>query len=128
MLGVDEPGGLLTVHLFGEMSMEEGVADVHLVHWPSSGSHEVQNSPNRARFDNRSKRIREVDVGALTEASDHPARLLALDCTIGAQLVLEHPLASDDVGARRAWNELPSLVPLQSIKLFLHSCTPLQIA
>jgi hypothetical protein len=32
MLGVDEPGGLLTVHLFGEMSMEEGIGDVHLVH------------------------------------------------------------------------------------------------
>jgi hypothetical protein len=37
MLDIDEPGGLLTVHLFGEMSMEEGVGDVHLVHRPSSG-------------------------------------------------------------------------------------------
>jgi hypothetical protein len=84
MLGVDEPGGLLTVHLFGEMSMEEGVGDVHLVHWPSSGSHEVHNSPDRARFDNRSKRIREVNAGALMEASDHPACLVALECTIEA--------------------------------------------
>jgi hypothetical protein len=48
MLGIDEPSGLLTVHLFGEMSMEEGVGDVHLVHWPSSGSREVQNSPDRS--------------------------------------------------------------------------------
>jgi hypothetical protein len=128
MLGVDEPSGLLTVHLFREMSMEEGVGDVYLVHRPSSGSGEVQNSPNRARFDNRSEHICEVDTGALTEASDHPARLVALECTIGAQLVLEHPLASDDVGARRAQNKLPSLVPLQSVKLFLHSCMPLRIA
>jgi hypothetical protein len=96
--------------------------------WPSSGSREVQNSLDRARFDNRSEHIREVDAGALTEASDHPARLVALECTIGAQLVLEHPLASDDVGARRAQNELPSLVPLQSVKLFLHSRTLLWIA
>jgi hypothetical protein len=88
----------------------------------------VQNSPDRARFDNRSERIHEVDAGALTEALDHPARLVALECTIGVQLVLEHPLASDDVGARKARNELPSLVPLQSIKPFLHSRTPLRIA
>jgi hypothetical protein len=27
---------------------------------------------------------------------------------------------------RRARNELPSLVPLQSVKLFLHSHTPLR--
>jgi hypothetical protein len=110
------------------MSIEEGVGDVHLVHWPSSGGHEVQNSPDRARFDNRSERIREVDAGALTKASDHPARLVALECTIGAQLVLEYLLASDDVGARRARNELPSLVSLQSVKIFLHSRTPLRIA
>jgi hypothetical protein len=128
MLDVNEPGGLLTVHLFGEMSMEVGVGDVHLVHRPSSGSGEVQNSPDRAQFDNRSECIREVDTGALTEATDHPARLVVLECTIGAQLVLEHQLASDDVGARRAQNELPSLVLLQSVKLFLHSHTPLRIA
>jgi hypothetical protein len=128
ILGIDEPGGLLAVHLFGEMDMEEGVGDVHLVHRPSSGGGKVQNNPDRARFDNRSERIRQVDAGALAEALDHPARLVALECTIGVQLVLEHPLASDDVGAKRARNELPSLVPLQSIKLFLHSCTPLRIA
>jgi hypothetical protein len=63
----------------------------------------------------------------LTEASDHPARLAALECTIGAQLVLEHPFVGDGIGARRAQNELPSLVQLQSVKLFLHSRTPLRI-
>jgi hypothetical protein len=30
----------------------------------------VQNNPDRARFDNWSERIREVDAGALTKASD----------------------------------------------------------
>jgi hypothetical protein len=77
---------------------------------------------------NRRKCIREVDDGALTEASDHLACLVVLECTIRAQLVLEHPFASDDIGARRARNELPSLVPLQGLKLLLHSCTPLWIA
>lgn len=108
--------------------MKEGVGDVHLVHRPSSRDGEVQNHPDRARFDNRSKRIREVDAGALTEAADNLARLVALECTIGAQLVLEHPFAGDDVGARRTRNELPSLVPLQSLKLLLHSRMPLRIA
>ena len=108
--------------------MKKGVGDVHLVHRPSTRGSEVQNSPDRARFDNRGKRIHEVDVGALTEASDHPSRLVALECTFGVQLVLEHPFASDDVGARRARNELPSTVPLQGLKLLLHRRKPLWIA
>jgi hypothetical protein len=61
------------------------------VHRPSSGNSEVQNSLDCARFDNQSEHIREVDAGALTEASDHLARLVALECTIEAQLELEHP-------------------------------------
>jgi hypothetical protein len=65
MLGVNKPSGLLTVHLFREMSMKEGVGDVHLWHRSSSRNTEVHNSLDRARFDNRSKRIREVDAGVL---------------------------------------------------------------
>jgi hypothetical protein len=64
-LGVNKPSGLLTVHLFREMSMKEGVGDVHLWHRSSSRNSEVQNSPDHARFDNRSKRIREVNTGVL---------------------------------------------------------------
>jgi hypothetical protein len=65
MLGVNKPSGLLTVHLFQEMSMKEGVGDAHLWHRSSSRNDKVQNSPDRARFDNQSKRIREVDTGVL---------------------------------------------------------------
>jgi hypothetical protein len=32
MLAVDEPGGLLGVHRFFELAVEEGVADVELMH------------------------------------------------------------------------------------------------
>jgi hypothetical protein len=60
MLGIDKPSGLLIVNLVGEMSIEEGVGDVHLVHRPSLGSGEVQNSLDHAWFDNRSERIHEV--------------------------------------------------------------------
>jgi hypothetical protein len=88
MLGIDEPGGLLPVHLFREMAMKEGVGDVNLVHRPSSGGGKVQNSLDRAWFDNQSERIREVDAGALAEASDHPVRLVALSVPLERSLCL----------------------------------------
>ena len=77
--GVDEADGLLAVDLLGEMTVEEGVGDVHLVHRPGARSSKVQDGTDRARFDNRSKRIREVDAASLTKTSNHPARLVALE-------------------------------------------------
>ena len=74
-LGVDKANGLLTVDLLRQVAMEEGVGDVHLMHQPRARSGEVQNRADRARFDNRGKRIREVDTRALPKAAHDPAAL-----------------------------------------------------
>jgi hypothetical protein len=74
-LGVDEADGLLTVHLFLQMAMKEGVGDVHLMHGPRTRRGEVQHCADRARFDNRGKRIREVDASALPKTA-HNQRAL----------------------------------------------------
>ena len=76
MSSIDKTGGLLVVHFLGEVSMKKGVGDVHLMHRPRSRDGKVQNSADRARFDNRGERVREVNAGMLMKATDHPARLL----------------------------------------------------
>ena len=110
--GIDESSRLLIVDLLCKLSVEKGIGDVHLMYRPGARDCEVQNCPNRARLDNRSKRVGEVDASALTKAADDPTRLVPLKGTVGAQLLLEDPFAGDDVGARGTRDERPSPVPL----------------
>ena len=66
---VNKPGGLLTEDLLLEVTMEEGVGDVHLVHRPSMGDNKVENRAYRAGLDDRSKGVGEVDASTLSEPS-----------------------------------------------------------
>ena len=75
---------------------------------------------NRARFDNRGEGVGEVHAGALAKAAHHPTRLVALERTVGASLVAENPLASDDIGTWWPRDKLPRTVALQGVKLLTH--------
>ena len=124
---VDETGGLLTINLLLKMAMEEGIGDIHLMNWPASGHRKLEDGADRARFDNRGKRLSEVNSSALSKTTNHPASLVALKCTIRAGLVAKNPLAGDDVRARRPGNQCPGTVPLKSVELFLHRRKPVRI-
>src|SRR3989337_901681 len=124
MRGVDETGGLLTVNLLLEVAMKEGVGDIHLMNRPATGDRELKDGADRARFDNRCKRLSEVNASMLPKPTDHPASLVALKCTIRAGLMAKDPLAADDIGARRARNQCPGTVPLKGAELFLHRSKP----
>ena len=82
MRGIDEAGGLLTIHLLLKMAVEKGVGDIHLVNRPAAGYDELEDGADRARFDNRGKRLSEVNSSALAETADHPVSLVALKCTV----------------------------------------------
>ena len=75
---VDEASGLLTKHLLLKMAVEKGVGDIHLVNRPAARDGELEDSADRARFDNRGERLREINSSALAETADHPASLVAL--------------------------------------------------
>ena len=98
---VDEAGGLLIVHCLREIAVEKGVLDVELVNWPVASSCQVQDGADGRLLYNQRECLVEVEAGALREASDHPASLAALQGAVGIVLVLEDPLATDDIGI--AW-------------------------
>src|SRR4051812_2142319 len=107
---VDESRRLLTIHLLLEMTMEECVGDVHLVHRPCARDCELKDSANRPGLDNRGECIREINASTLSEASDHPTSFIAVECAVGVKLVLKHPLPGNDVGVPGTGNKLPSRV------------------
>ena len=60
------------------MAVEEGVGDIHLVNGPTARNGELEDSADRARFDNRGERLREINSSVLAKTADHPASLVAL--------------------------------------------------
>ena len=109
------------------MAVEEGIGDIHLMNWPASGHCKLENGADHARFDNRCKRLSEVNAGTLPKPMDHLASLVALKCTIRAGLITTDTLAADNVGTRRLGNQCPTTVPLKSVELFLHCSKPVRI-
>jgi hypothetical protein len=91
IVGVGETSRLLTEYLLVEMAMQESIRHIELVDWPGARNSKLENSANRARFDNRGEGVGEVHAGTLAEAAHHPTRLVALERTIRASLVAEHP-------------------------------------
>ena len=84
---VNKPGGLLAEDL--EVTMEEGVGYVHLVHRPSTGDRKVENRAYRAGFDDWSEGVGEVDASTLSEATNDPSRFIAIKGTIRRSLCLK---------------------------------------
>ena len=112
IVGVDETSRLLTEYLLVEMAMQESIRHIELVNRPSVRNSKLENSANRARFDNRGEGVGEVHAGALAKAAHHPTRLVALERAVGASLVAEDPLASDDIGTGWPRDKLPCAVAL----------------
>jgi hypothetical protein len=63
----------------------------------------------------------------LCETPDDPASLVAIKGTVGAKLVREDPLASDDVGAMGLGDKLPGPIAHQGPILVLHSSAPIRV-
>jgi hypothetical protein len=72
------------------------------------------------RLDNRTKSLIVIDIEPLGEAAKNPASLVQFQGAIGVELVLEDPFASDNVGANRMRDKIPSVVADQIIVFFLH--------
>jgi len=97
---VDEAWRLLTVDGLLKMTMKKGVLHVELVDRPRARGSNAENNPDGGRFNNWTEGLIVVDAVLLRETPDNPASLVPSKRTISIILVLENPLASDDVGAR----------------------------
>jgi hypothetical protein len=124
---VDEAGGLATIDDLGELAMEEGVLDVELASLPFKGECDGEDDTDRGRFDNWTKRLIKVNTLLLRETAKHPSCFVAVEGSIGLQLVAKYPLAGDNVGIPRRRHEIPSVVATESTILLGHSLEPVGI-
>ena len=121
---VNKPVGLLAEDLLLEVTMEEGVGDVHLVHRPSMGDRKVENRAYHAGLDDRSEGVDEVDASTLSEATNDPMCFVENKGTIRTELVFKDPLHGNHIGMPWTGNKLPRPVVQQGAKLLLHRGHP----
>jgi hypothetical protein len=107
--------------------MEKGVLHIELLNPPSARCGESKHRANGGRFHNRAESLVVVNPGALSEAPENPASLIAVEIPIGKELVCEDPLASDDVGATGSGNKFSCPIAHQGPIPLLQSRAPVRI-
>ncbi len=75
---------------------------------------------DRDRLDHQAEDLIVVDVGSLGEAVKNPASLVPFQGAVRIKLVLENPLAGDDVGANGTRDKIPGVAGDQGSKFFFH--------
>ena len=93
-----------------QVTVKKGILHVQLVDRPLTRSSDAEDDPNRGRLDDGAERLVVVDAVSLGEAADNPMSPMTSQRDVGVELVLEDPLAGDDVGARRPGDEAPRVV------------------
>jgi hypothetical protein len=89
---------LRAVDGLGECAIEEGILDIELVHGPTPGDRQSQHSPDGGTLDDGAEGLIVVHPGVLSEALEDSMSLVSIKRAIRLELVLENPLASDDIG------------------------------
>lgn len=110
MCGVDKARRLSAIDCLLKRAMEKCVLDVQLMNRPVAGDRKAENSVDGSRLDDGAESFVEVDAGTLGKAAKHPAGLVPVEGAVGLELVLEEPLAGDDVGATWTRNKIPGAV------------------
>jgi hypothetical protein len=101
---VDEARGLVVEDCFRESAVEEVIFNVELLNRLSTGDSNSEHRVNSGRFYNWTEGLVVVDSGALSETLKDPMGLVAIKGPVSMELVLEDPLAGDNVGALRSTN------------------------
>jgi hypothetical protein len=107
--------------------VQECILHIELINRPGAEDNHGEDSEDRGRLDHRAEGLIVVDVGSLGEAVKNPASLVPFQGAVRIELVLENPLASDDVGANGARDKILGVVGDQGSKFFFHGTTPIWI-
>ena len=108
--------------------MKKGILHIQLMNRPVAREGQGQHGANGGWLDNRTESLRKINPGTLSEPSKHPSRFVALQRTVGIELVLEYPFASNNISPSRTWYEIPRIVGQERIKFLLHSPAPIWIS
>jgi hypothetical protein len=94
---------------------------------PGAGEGQGEDGADHGRLNHRVEGLIVVDAGSLGEAAKNPVSLVPFQGAVGIELVLENPLAGDDVGANGARDKIPGVVHDQGSKFFFHGMAPIWI-
>jgi hypothetical protein len=104
---VDEARQLLTVDVFRQVAVEEGVPGVELVYRAVAHWRDVARW-STVWMDHRGECLVEINAQSLQEAvHNNPSCLAAPVSRWGVKPVLQNPLAGDHVAVRWSWNKSP---------------------
>jgi hypothetical protein len=107
--------------------VQEHILHIELVNQPGARDDQGESSANRGRLDHRAECLIVVDAGSLGEAVKNPTSIVLVQGAVKIELVLENPLADDDVGANRTRDKISCVVGDQGNKLFFHGATLVRI-
>jgi hypothetical protein len=100
---VDESCGLRAVDRLRESVMKESILDVELVHRPAPREHQSEHGADGGVLHHGTESLIKVHARELGEPPKNPTCLVPVKRTASLKLVLQDPLAGDDVGPWRPW-------------------------
>jgi hypothetical protein len=107
--------------------MEKSILHVELLNRPATRNSNGEHRAHGGRFHNRAERLIVVHTGALSETLEDPTSLVAIDGAVGAKLVGENPLASDNVRVTRPRNKFLGPVAQEGPVLIFYCRVPIRI-
>lgn len=125
MLDIDKTGGLLAVHRFLELAVQECIADIQLVNGPLVRRGECEDRTDGGWLDDGRERLAgRSRQGALNVTTQHPPSFAPFEGAVGVEFVLEHPFAGDNANAEWVRHQTPHLVAQKGIMFGLHCMAP----
>jgi len=118
---------LLAVDRLVQMAVKKGVLHVQLMYVPGARSGDAEDDADGSRFNNRTECLVVVDVVLLRKTTNDPPGFMASERAISTILVLEDPLAGDDVGTRQSGYEAPCAIIHERLVFIGHRCVPVWI-
>jgi hypothetical protein len=118
---------MCAVNYLNQCVMEESILDVELLDQPIPGKSKGHDDVNYHGLHNGAESLVIIDIETLREPAKNPMGLVPLECPVGFELVLEDPLAYDNIGVTGVRNQVPSVVGHESSVFFLHSRPPMRI-
>jgi hypothetical protein len=108
--------------------MQERILHIDLVNRAGAGDDQGEHGADLGQLDRRAEDLIVVDVESLGEVAKNLVSLVPVQGAVGIELVIENPLAGDDVGTNRTRDKILGVVGDQGSKLFFHGMTPVRIS
>jgi hypothetical protein len=107
--------------------VQEHIRQIELMNRLGAGDGSGEHGADRGRLDHQAEGLIVIDVGSLGEAVKNPTSLVPFQGAVRIKLMLENPLAGDDVGANGTRDKIPDVAGDQDSKFFFHAAASIWI-